>query len=763
MPFKRPDDLVMERLAYIDRQIKNAARTSSGALGQAQRFYNHAFGDEASYRKAEQQRARIETQQGLTYNELIQGFQRRLAKEATTSKLGPVTKGKLQTQAERTAHAEIAKQLKKAQAASMKQWFETVKKRNEFIGVTQAYIKEVAGIYAKNILPVTAREVLKMLASVAAYTTAIGTANLEKSVREQISELDRIQVYYSAMNILQQQRITLFVNETGLLAANNEMQQVLNSVSFGIAAKIEQLIYLVMWEAFTEAATGVSPDAFPPQYLNLIKMTILRAQKSRAIKVVGKAPNWYIIADFNELFGGRVELAKGEHFGAMIMEGASRKYKQKINVVGRGPNQMNPHVGSRVVLPYRGQALAHGINVRYAFWSAIWYGNKFYSPYVTGLEANVASKGLTSTRKAHYTGSQKQMEALRKREAYWQESAQNHTKTVKNLLNKMSDKRYTETNRAKHQKQAEEAQKQLGIDSLELDYVHRGMSYTQKHMFSEPRGTHLPRPTRERGGRILNSMRLRNATINARVSYWQGIGKAPVWLFLEFGQLKYAPRVPPRGVFYRFTSKLQKAIEELVRKQQNAYASQYYGYDVSPTGSRVVAPQASEYVIQFVPRTSGQQLKVGETIPLGATAIDFRNARKTVARAAILGANVEPAMATISAAEADFRQILTASKKRILSTKKPLGAGIEYFSRPVRNFTIAQDLAAAKPSHAAPGFQLRPIQVTPTRGMPLGASVATGATPLSAPEYAKWEKLNKTNRGQGNLYLRNKWNARKGH
>jgi hypothetical protein len=271
-------------------------------------------------------------------------------------------------------------------------------------------------------------------------------------------------------------------------------------------------------------------------------------------------------------------------------------------------------------------------------------GKTFYSPYGT------------TTRKQHYAAGAKQLKSLNTRAEY----LQNKISTASSKRTKLYSGYMTYSQRSEAATQGANLTNEINIAQLDLGYVQKGQAYTKKHLYSEPRQTN------QAGfgpAAIKNSIQLVNATINARVNFWRSIGKAPVWLLLEFGQVRYQPIIPPRGVYFRFITKVQKQIKEVIRQQQNTDLSQYYGYTVSPTGIKTVTPQTDETMVEYW--LGGKPLKPGQTIPQSK---DFQimdkviqkfnstasNVSREIQKAAALGANPVPAQALVDQAVADL-------------------------------------------------------------------------------------------------------------
>ena len=639
-------------------------------------------------------------------------------------------------------------------------FIQTEEQRRKFLRDLQQYVFVISKSFMVHNIE-TSKLLLKVLAAAKAYTDAASYAMLEKHMKEALRETSRYQIYIEAMRMLQQRRVSLFINDIGLLEANRDMAAILRTVSFEVGKKIESLIYVCMKEAFYEAYMGLSTDAFPLAYRTLINQVIDMAQKNHAVKLTGglatsgfaKMSNWQILADFEEIFGNRADFNRGFHFGALIKGGVELPTRSSFSSPGK------------VGLPYRGQILRNPLGIRYAFWRAVWRGTRYnpdqwYSPT------------FSATRKEHYARSIKRIESLkRRRQALEAKIEDQKNQQVKAMIHATSG-RPSRWQRDQLRSIVDDSILDIQDLSDRIAYIEKGLAYSTKHKFSQPR-------------KILNARKLKANTIGARVNYWRSINKAPVWLLLEFGQLAYEPRIPPRGVYYRFLTKLQKRVKELIRAAQNEKASQYYGYTVTPTGGRVVSTrqrQPGEDVIMFW-LSPNYQLKPGEAIPENKSlytklTVTHAAVQRTINEATRLGADTAAARDLLKRAHDEWNRAVIATRTSLSTVTKTTTTQQRPYTR---NYYAETSPGGSTLRGKTPTFtgsegqavaHLRALFNTPSLS---GASLVRRSSSSSANSYISvpgggiftpneaviWEGL--PNKGLKNAYFKRKYRERRGH
>jgi len=495
----------------------------------------------------------------------------------------------------------------------------------------------------------TSNELLKILAGSKAYTDAAVLAAFEKGLMEQLREVSKLELYINALQHIQSKKVALFINDGRLLEASNNMAQILQAVSFEVGSQITKLIYITLQEAFEEAWSGINTDAFPLLYRNLIRRQIKYAQKRNLIKLIGnKVTSWQILADFDEIFGDKGDLQRGYHYGAFLGgEGADAvEYKPQVR------------------LPFTNQLLRNPVSIRYAYWLAMWTDQKFFSP--TFNKWSVDERFRMGSRKEHAFSTQQRLDRLNKRKQSLEDRLEGERNSqVRTMMYSSRSSPKDRWERRQYRVVLDDILAEMNDINEKIGHIERGVAYSTKYKKTQPR-------------KIKNAKEQKQRTIQARTAYWAQINKAPIWILLEFGQLRYAPRIPPRGVYYRFVAKMQKKIRELVRQAQNKTSSKTYGYTVEPNGRRRVATaQSGEEVIQFWlnPDVIGRPFKPGELLPADKglyrkITIARNTVKRTIAEASKIGANTAASKALVTSTEAATRGAITALSKSTGSTMK---------------------------------------------------------------------------------------------
>jgi hypothetical protein len=481
----------------------------------------------------------------------------------------------------------------------------------------------------------------------------------------------------------------IFIDDSGLIRAVKNIETVLSSLSWWLSEEIDELIYLVLARTFIEAWSGLDKNQMPQEYRDHLLMLIWKHYKMGTIRVNGKKlTNWWITVDFEKLFGSVVDLESAYHLGAMT---SAR--------VGGTDKSGGTLVYSRVKLPYVGQPLMHSIPVRYGYWYSMWMGNRMYSP------AGAAN------RKEHISKMKTRMETLQKRQANLAEKRSEYSRTT------------TDTGIKYAYEEAKFEARKNRLDSLE-EYAR---TYSTKQVMRIPPGQ-------------------RDLTIATRIAYWAIRGVAPYWYFLEYGQLRYAPTIPPRGVYGRFIINLRREISKLVTKMYNegnpekgvtAFARRT-GIMVDKQGRRRRSgrPGPGEVEITFTHyrdakthrvKPIGQgKAKPGSFLPQSAALISkmTTTARRTVAEAERFGKISTGAQQRIATKETEFNAFL----KRVEAWSNP--SSIVYPDMMRERQTIgAGPLRAELRGSLAP----TPVRYVPVGGMGYTRITKPSTGPLSKP------------------------------
>lgn len=314
-------------------------------------------------------------------------------------------------------------------------------------------------------------------------------------------------------------------------------------------------------DALTEAVAGLSSAAWPEDYTQLIRNRIAEigepGGKFEGFKVVGETiNNWHVTINFWDYFGDESELNAGFHRGALLK---SAKHKARSGV------KVNYDEFDRVKLPFwgnEGQLYEMSPTVRYRFVRALMANKRvFYGKFKNRQKA---IKGRR--RGLKYLGEQtdKGGKVILGQAAKW--SRDHSPEGIDNFLDKMDAYK---SNR------------------LEAERIQRKMQTVEEDTV----------PLKIPGG-------LWKATIGERVAAWERMRSAPIWLYLEFGQLQYQPVIPPRTFIYRFYTKAKQMIDKLVRETMDA---ELRAGGVQRTATGLVATGTP---IRFGPHT-GETLRRG--------------------------------------------------------------------------------------------------------------------------------------------------------
>jgi hypothetical protein len=473
----------------------------------------------------------------------------------------------------------------------------------------------------------TAREFKKLIAVSRADIESAAIGELYNFYTREAKMQSAREIYEAFVNEISSKGFKLFIDDTGFIRAVRDIDKKMSSLSYWLSDEVEALIYSVLARTFIEAWSSLSDDQFPREYRDHLLALIYAHQQKGTLKIRGKKiDNWWIAVDFQKLFGNVADLESAYHYGAMTAGGSQ---------IGH--------------LPYVGQNLAHSTVVRYGFWYSMWMGNKMYSP-----AAARTGKGFE---KQHYNKMTKRIQSLRARKDKVEEKWQKYKSTT------------NDPTRTSSFDNLEYARNEIVYrDKIrKLDYLEQ---YAIKY-----KSTSSLRPVSELGD-LFDARAMRQDTINQRLAFWDSKGVAPYWWFLEYGQLKYPPIIPPRGVYGRFVINLRKEIDRLVKYMYNKMFARETGIIIDKQGRRRLSGRAypGEEVITFSkwrdPKTKRWKNISKGTLPgsfLPQTAPLMKNAtqtsRRTIAEAERFGQVVTAARGRMAAQETQFEGFLNTVKR----------------------------------------------------------------------------------------------------
>ena len=303
------------------------------------------------------------------------------------------------------------------------------------------------------------------------------------------------------------------------------LQQRIASLGPEIRDSVELAVYESLKQSFIDAwGTIKDINAFPLEYRTAILERIEWLWQNRVLKIGGSisATTWILQIDFGKIFGDYYKLYEGFHYQALEEGGTS-----KVKLPYRSQRLKNSGA-SKATGPQRkyGEAQADEGNElnRYRFWHILWTrtGQKFYYPY-GGRGPITSGKSMRDIR----------------------------LKQLRKLVDGAQER--GDYNKKRGFKYDEDYDKAKGYAD-DIVKINEGLSGKKKNL---PKGIPIPPNARK-------------ATIEARLAAW--FPYTPFWLYLEFGQFKWAPRIPPRGVFMRFYAKLRAMIKIIV---EDAYRARF--------------------------------------------------------------------------------------------------------------------------------------------------------------------------------------------
>jgi hypothetical protein len=414
--------------------------------------------------------------------------------------------------------------------------------------------KDIAILTGKAIAaapPQFAGELLKMQAAIQAQITSAAVSAYGRALDRYQSGTGSDAIYRNAVEQLGKKNFKLFVNDGSIISPVSNNTVAISRLTRKMQVEAQLLIYDALRDAFHAALNKLSEDQMPYEYRALLFALIDKAEEENKLKIIGASlATWTVVVDFEEIFGKSANTAQAFHYGALLKDQPS----------GRGRK-------NRVSLPYHGgQLLKNKTSVRYGYWRAMWAGKtKYYGGY-SGPAA--ARRGIRGSK---ISQAEREIQAVR-------------------------DEVELRGGRSRRDK--------WDLTESEVDTVRRAIA--KKAKYEDPET-----PIKSRAINIPPGQR--QATIDARVGYWLSIGKAPFWEYLEFGQLRYEPRIPPQAVTYRFYQIAKNAIATLAQGYWKRFFSETDGYYFDAAGQPIYAGKTG-YALNYFENVP-KNLKRGAVIP----------------------------------------------------------------------------------------------------------------------------------------------------
>jgi hypothetical protein len=380
---------------------------------------------------------------------------------------------------------------------------------------------------------------LRQLHQIQSTAFAAAMRQFEEAVQKTFlslnNQVQRDLMYRQAVEKINTQGFKLYVVTDNPEA--NEVIQHLLGVSETVKNICEPLVYHALWTAFNRAWKGLTEDQFPKRYKALVRLVIRKLRARKAIVIHGSGPKtWELSLDFADLFGDWADLKRGSHFGALIGQEGVKSLMDDLNY------EQNMAKENRVKLPYSKQRLKNKWYVRYRFWKALWEGKDYYPELHEGSTDDEARKSLGEKH-------QKRLAAV--------------DANIKIITNKKFGRRY-QPSQLFDSSRSFKADKTYIQRKRNLQRLEREKSRLTDRINSG-----------EAGAKSIPTDGLREATIRARTAFWLSIGKAPFWWFLEFGQFKYAPIIPPRGLTFIFQGIMNEVVTQTTNRVYHRVVKKY--------------------------------------------------------------------------------------------------------------------------------------------------------------------------------------------
>jgi len=353
------------------------------------------------------------------------------------------------------------------------------------------------------------------------------------------NSVQRDLMYRQAVEKINTQGFKLYIMTDANPEASEVIQHLLG-LSESVKNICEPLVYQALWAAFNKAWKGLTELQFPKRYKALVRLVIRKLRARKAIIIHGNGPQtWELSLDFADLFGHWDDLKRGSHYGALI---AQEGTKSLIDDLNYEQNMARDDSEVRVRLPYSKENLKNKWFVRYRFWSALWAGKDYYPELHRGSTSEEAKKDLTEKH-------QKRLEAV--------------DANIKIITNKKFGRRYKTSDLFDSSRSFKPdktyLQRKKNLQRLQREKVKLTNSINSG----------------ESGALSIPTTGLREETIRARTAFWLSIGKAPFWWFLEFGQFKYQPIIPPRGLTFIFQGLMNEVITQTTNRVYHKIVKKY--------------------------------------------------------------------------------------------------------------------------------------------------------------------------------------------
>lgn len=329
---------------------------------------------------------------------------------------------------------------------------------------------------------------------------------------------------------------TLYVQPDGIVPPVLASRANIIQLSAAIRDQAQLAVYAALYEAAEDAMRAASASGgFPDAYADLFRERIIAVANDGKLKIVGggAATEWMITVDFEELFGNQLDFQAAFHYHALLI---SERWKN------RTMQEMENPVFDRSTIPWSGIInFKNTAQNRYKYWYAMWTGKRSY--YGGYKNKRTATKGRSGMYKRKTDA---EFAAIKK----IQDRATSRTAGKGPYVSKES-KLFEPT--------SEDKPKFGGIDFTPNEKQRIKNSEDEIDAFKSQRSKSI------KGIKALEiPPGQKKETIKARTDYWRRKRVAPFWFLLEFGQLHYAPVIPPQGLVYRFNVIARRKINELM-------------------------------------------------------------------------------------------------------------------------------------------------------------------------------------------------------
>ena len=364
-------------------------------------------------------------------------------------------------------------------------------------------------------------------------------------------EVDKLEQYYLIMEQLQKQPFYIILDDSAIFRLLKELPQTMSSIIFRAQSAIIGIMFAALEQTFTDAFQKLNVNQFPLEYRSQI-ISCIEKEFTKTIKIVttktARDPinqPWVVGINFYDLFGTYADLQKAYHYGAMLKTG-----------------------GKVEKLPYFGEDFVNPAKARHAYWLSLWLGKSQYSPVFgnKGYQQN----GDDFTRTEHRGKMSARIIANQNKIAALEEE--------QNVLNKRLMTRRSTGGRKKFKPG-------MGFDETSTDSILEALEKgEEKISFYKARLRYNIRYRDKQPRRIKDAKMKRKVTLQARTDLFKGHSKAPWWILLEYGQLRWEPKIPPQGIYAKFISLAKETVTNYIRTLFNQEFSVAKGFGLGSAG-----------------------------------------------------------------------------------------------------------------------------------------------------------------------------------